>query len=412
MSKLPIVLAAITVVAPLAVAQNPSLEEELQTLRERIDEIEEMQVEQSERFGDRAMVQAFTAKNFDFGGHVSSLFTAIDGESGTETGHLVSFVELFIKAKLDDEWSLFASPGFYTFNGGLLDNPATPTTAGDPTFIPDDSTTENLFLSRIYGEWSPSDLLHVQGGVVGSPHGTTNREYFIPARTIAAGSLHTRVFLANQLYPQYLRGVKASGKLAVGDTDWIEYDAYFGGEEDGAADAIYGARAGYAFGELGLVVAGNFGRGTRQATSTPATNFGILQSPFNAAFNGGRDYQFGGLDIDWRSGSFIFKGEAYYSAEQGLRDQRALSLETTYFVVPEWGVSYRYDFYDAGGDLTNVLLPGPQTVTTLGFATEHVVGVSYNPHPSVRLRLDLHHTNLPNSPNTAQFVNLSWSLSF
>ncbi|MFT4514095.1 MAG: hypothetical protein ACI89X_001234 [Planctomycetota bacterium] len=408
MTKFPLLLAAATVFAPFAAAQNVA--EELKALRERIDEIEDMQVDHSDRFGDRALVQAFSARNLDFGGHVTSLFTHIEGENGSDTGHLVSLIELFIKADLDDEWSLFASPGFYTFNGGLLDNPAT-ATAGDPSFTADTATVENLFVSRIYGEWRPADAFHLQGGVVGSPHGTTNREYFIPARTIAANPLSSRVFLSNQLFPQYLRGVKATGKLAVGNTNWVEYDVYLGGESDNASDATYGGRVGYVLGDLGLTVAANAGRGTRQATNSPLTNFGLLQSPFPPSFNSTRDYEFAGLDVDWRSRDFIFKGEAYVSSEKGFADQRALSAETTYFVHPQWGISYRYDFYDAGGDLTNAAF-GPQTVVDLGHSSEHVVGVSFNPHPSVRLRLDLHHNNLPNTSDTVQFINFSWSLSF
>ena len=409
MSRLPVLLAAALVLAPIALAQEPDLASELQRLRERIDEIEELQVETSERFGDRALVQAFSAKSFDLGGHVTNVFSAIRGKNGTEVGHLVSLIELFAKAELSDGWSLFASPGFYTFNGGLLDDPST-ATAGDPAFIEDNSTTENIFLSRIYGEWSPSDRLRLQGGIIGSPHGTTNREYFIPSRTIAAGNLHTRVFLANQLYPQYLAGIKASGKVLVGDTDWVEYDAYFGSESESAADDISGARIGYAFGDIGLTIACNYGMGTRQASTMPLTNIGLLQSPFNSTVSLTRDYRMCGIDIDWRSGPCMFKGEAYYSAEKGLKDQRALTAEATYFVTPQWGVSYRYDYYDPGADL-NLFLPVP-AVQTLGQATEHVLGVAYDPYPSVRLRLDFHHTNLPNTPNTAQFVNLSWSLSF
>ena len=93
-----------------------------------------------------------------------------------------------------------------------------------------------------------------------------------------------------------------------------------------------------------------------------------------------------------------------------MTDQRALSAEATWWVDDEWGVSYRYDFYDAGAD-QNVFVPG-MPILDLGHSTEHVVGVTYNPHPGVRLRLDLHHNNLPNSPNTAQYANFSWSISF
>jgi len=390
-------------------AQN--VQEELSEIRERLDEIEELQMETSEKVGGRAVVQAFSGvKSFDFGGHVTSVFTHIDGESSSDTGHMVSLIELFLKADVNDEWSLFATPGFYTFNGALLDNPATPTVAGDPLFTADTAATENIFVSRIYGQWKASDLLQVQGGVVGSPHGPTNRTYFLPSRTITQANLHTRVFLANQLYPQVLHGIKASGKWTVGESDWVEYDAYFGSQETNAGDAVSGARVGYTFGELGLNVAANVGRGTRTGTTTPTTNFGVLQSPFASTPFVTRDYQFGGIDVELRKGAFIFKGEAYYSAEENFVDQRALSAEFNYFVTPEWGVAYRYDFYDAGSDL-NPFLPTP-AVLPLGHSTEHVIGVNYNPHPSVRLRLDLHHNNLPNTSNTVQFANVSWSISF
>ena len=85
-----------------------------------------------------------------------------------------------------------------------------------------------------------------------------------------------------------------------------------------------------------------------------------------------------------------------------------MSAETTWFVTPEWGVSYRFDYYDAGSDL-NVFVA---SVRPRGTSTEHVIGCAYNPHPSVRFRLDFHHNNLPNTSDTVDYVNLSWSFSF
>jgi len=409
MSRFPLSLAVAFAFAPAAMAQD--WKSAIEELNERLDEIEDQQLETSEKVAG-TVVNAFSAESLTLGGHVTSLFTHIEGESSSDTGHMVSLVELFVKAKLNDEWSLFAAPGFYTFNGALLDNPATPTINGDPLFTADTAATENLFVSRIYGEWNPSDLLTVQGGVVGTPHGVQNREYFIPSRTIAQNPLHTRIFLANQLYPQLINGLKASGKYTVGSSDWLEYDAYFGSQSDAAGIGNGGVRLGYGFGDLGLTIAANFGTGTRTATTSPATNFGVLQSPFAASFNLTRGYTFGGIDVDWRTGDFMFKGEAYYSGEDGngVTDQRALSAEATYWVDSEWGVSYRYDFYDPGSD-TNVFVPG-MPILALGHSTEHVLGVTYNPHPNVRLRLDLHHNNLPNTDDTVQYANFSWSFSF
>lgn len=392
----------------LLVAQDPAaLGKEIKELRDRLDELEEQQSKTSERIGGRALAQAYTAKSLDLGGHVTSLFTYMDGESDSEAGHMVTLLELFVRAQIDDQWSLFATPGFYTFNGALLDNPATFAQPGDPTFTAADATTADIFLSRIYGQWKHSDALVVQGGIVGSPHGTTNREYFIPARTIAQASLHTRYFLSNQLYPQIVEGVRASGKKLVGDNT-LEYDAYFGAEDDSADDPIGGVRAAFVFADAGLSLAANYGQGTRAGSTSPGTNFGALQAPFPGGYNTERDYRFVGVDIDWRIGDLISKTEAYVSAEDGYEDQKAFSSEWTWFVDPKWGLSYRFDYYDMGSDF-NVFTT---SVVPLGHSTEHVVGVCFSPNDSVRLRLDLHHNLLPNTDDTADYLNFSWSFSF
>lgn len=412
---LPLLLAASALPA-LALAQEDETQRALRELRERVDELEEQQARTYERVGGRAVAQAYTADSLDFGGHVTSLFTSMRGEAGTETGHVVSLLELFLHAKLDESWSLFATPGFYVFHGPLLDDPTTPSVAGDPAFLPQSNGEASTILSRLYGQWRDGDAIRVQGGIVGSPHGTTNREYFIPARTIGQGSLHTRVFQENQLYPQQLDGICVSGKLPLGSgVGRLEYDVYFGTEGNSPDDPIGGGRLAYVFGDIGLTVAANYGRGTREqlAPADALANVGILQSPFPASFNGGRDYEFVGVDIDWRLGDFICKTEAYVSAEDGYADQRALSTEWTWFAAPEIGLSYRFDYYDPGADQRIVSVAPFATVSLpLGHATEHAIGVCFDPQPSVRLRLDLHHLLLPDTDDTIDFLNLSWSVSF
>ncbi|MCA8974939.1 MAG: hypothetical protein KDC98_09465 [Planctomycetes bacterium] len=401
----------------IALAQDPeSTRQRLDEITQRLDEVEEMQAHMSDRLGSRALAQAYTASSLDIGGHVTSVFSYLDSNNGTEVGHSVSLFELYFKAQIDDQWSLFATPGFYTFNGALLDDPTT-TTSGDPAFITDDTSEARMFLSRLYAQWKYSDGLQLQGGVVGSPHGTTNREYFIPARTIANGNLHTRQFLANTLYPQTLEGLRASGKAAIGaGEDWVEYDAYYGTEDNSADDPIYGARLAYVFGGLGLSVAANYGRGTREGLTAPTdilSNVAVLQAPFPSRFVGTRDYEFVGVDLDWRHGDLVAKTEAYISSEGSYDDQRALSTEWTWFMSPQWGLGYRFDYYDAGSDLAVVsLAPFTLLETQRGHSTEHVVGITFDPNESVRLRLDFHHNNLPNTKNTADFVNFSWSVSF
>ncbi|HEX5050351.1 MAG TPA: hypothetical protein VFZ65_01135 [Planctomycetota bacterium] len=398
--------------------QDPAtLRQELRALTERVEELEEQAVKTSDQVGGRSLLQAYTAKSVDVGGHVSSLFTYMKGEDKNEAGHVVTLVELYLRARVDESWSLFATPGFYVFNGGLLDDPATPA-SGDPAFVPDNATEAGLFLSRAYAEYSTSDLLRLRGGVVGTPHGPANREYFIPARMIAQPNLHTRVFLANQLYPTMVRGVTAAGKVVLaGGKDRVEYDAYYGVQDVSPSDGLGGARLAYVFDDWGLSIAANYGRGTRQgfppepaSSPTPAYtgNVAVLQSPFPSRVNLTRDYEFSGIDIDWRHGDFMNKTELYYSAEADVADKRAVTTEWNWFFQPAWVVSYRFDYFDAGADLD----PLGTAVVLQGHATEHVLGLCYTPSESVRLRLDLHHLLLPNTDDTVDFVNLSWSVSF
>jgi hypothetical protein len=401
--------------AASAVAQDEAVQRALQQLRERVDELEEQQAKTEERIGSRALAQAYSARSLDVGGHVTSLFTSMHGESGTTTGHVVSFLELFLRAQLSDEWSLFATPGFYVFHGGLLDDPTT-TTAGDPALVEQSNAEAETTLSRLYGQWKASDLLVVEAGIVGSPHGTTNRQYFIPARVIGEATLHTRVFQANQLYPQQVDGVRVSGKTQVGTgSDLIDYDAYFGTEDNSPSDGIGGARLAYLFDDLGLSIAANYGRGTREAVSASSvpTNVPILQTPYPPRFIGGRDYEFVGVDVEWRFADLVNKTEVYLSAEGAYADQRAVSTEWSWFASQNLTLSYRFDYYEPGVDERIVsLAPFATAPMDLGHTTEHVVGICYDPNPSVRLRLDLHHMLLPNSDDTIDFANVSWSLSF
>lgn len=381
---------------------------ELTELRQRLEELEEQQVRILERIGSRPLAQSYSGRSLDLGGHVSSLFTHMDGVDGNTTGHVVSIFELYVKAQIDDQWSLFATPGVYLFNYGLLDDPATPA-AWDPRLEPGDNSSVDTYVARLLAEWRHRDELTVQAGMVGTPHGPANREYFIPARQIAQANLHTRYFLGNQLYPQQLLGGKLSGKLGFGDEQlrW-EYDLYFGTEAEQPDDGIGGARLAMHFAGQGLTLAGNYGRGTRAATASPDTNFGALQAPFPGSRFATRDYEFFGIDVEWRQGDFLHRTEAYHSREQGFAAQRAFSSETSWFCHAQWALSYRFDYYDPGSDWNPLL----SAVLDQGQATEHVFGICFLPTDSVRLRLDTHHLRLPRSDDSLNYWNLSWSISF
>jgi len=397
-----------TAVAQTTAAQDPTkAADEIAEIRQRLDELEEQQLRFADRIGSRPLVQSYTGRSLDLGGHVSSLFTHMDGVDGNTAGHVVSILELYIKAQIDDQWSLFATPGIYLFNYGLLDDPGTPA-AWDPLLVSGDAASVNTFVARLLGEWRQGDALVIQGGMVGTPHGPANREYFIPARQIAQANLHTRYFLGNQLYPQQVVGGKVSGRFDLGEErPRLEYDVYFGTEAEQPDDGIGGARLAVHFAQSGLTLAANYGRGTR-AAADPTTNFGALQAPFPGSRFGTRDYEFVGLDCEWRQGDFIHKTEAYLSRERGFADQRAFSTETSWFFHPRWAVSYRFDYYDPGSDWN----PLVSAIREQGHATEHVLGLCFLPSDSVRLRLDAHHLRLPRSDDNLNYCNLSWSISF
>ncbi|MCA8949836.1 MAG: hypothetical protein KDE27_10065 [Planctomycetes bacterium] len=400
-----------------------ALRRQIDELTTRVDELEDQQATTSERIGARAVVQAYNANTLDLGGHVSSLFTHMHGENRDVTGHVVTILELYLRAQLDEQWSLFATPGFYTYNGAFLDDPTT-ATRGDPGFKRDGADDAHVLFTRAYAQWKPDDLFQLRAGIIGSPHGTTNREFFIPARSIGLGSLHTRVYPFNLFYPQLLEGFGASGKFVLpNSSDWLEYDAYVGVQQESPDDLLGGLRLAWVFDDLGLSAAVNYGTGRRPSATNGLTgadqieaalrNVPALQGPFATRVLGSRDYDLVGVDIDWRTGPLISKTEAYVSAEGQYDDQRVFSTEWTWFARPEWGLTYRFDYYDGGSDETVVsLAPFATAPMDRGRAIEHVVGISYNPNAGVRIRLDAHHIKLPRTGDVVDFLNFGWSVSF
>lgn len=401
--------------APFLCAQDPELARTVEELKKRVEELEDHQAELLESAGGRALVQAYTAKGLDIGGHETSVFASIHGSGGSNTGHLVSLCEFYVKATVSDDWSVFLAPGFYVYNGAFLDDPATGT-VGDPGFTSDLSADSHTIISKLQAEYRYSDLLRVRGGVIGTPHGTTSREYFIPSHLYGVGSLHTRLYLENLLFPQQVDGICASGVAATSDWNRVEYDAYAGFADELPDRWMGGARLAYVFGELGLTVSAEGGLGTRPGRSGAdlLTNVAYLESPFPSNFNTQRDYRFGGATAELRSGPLVNKTEAYYSAENGYGDQKAFSTEWTWFVHEKLGLSYRFDYYDRGSDefVTGISPTITTALAPTGHATEHAFALVYDPLSTVRFRLDYHHLLLPNSSEAVDFVNFGWSVSF
>ena len=388
-------------------AQDPTtaeLAETIQELQERIDELEELALETDERVGSRALWSAFGAKSVDLGGHVTSVFTHLEGDDASETGHFTTFLELFFKIQLDEKWSVFMAPGFLVDNFPNQTNPRVPA-------ISNDNPTSSVFLARAYLEYQQSEAFGVQVGLIGTPHGIVNREYFVPSRLVGQGPLHVRQFLTNQLYAQLFTGAKASGRLNLDDkaNRAFIYDAYVGVETVNPNEVFTGGRAGYRIEDLGLEVAFNYSHGTRQTfAELNPTLIGLfplgvnaLQSPFPSQPPTRGSYDVFGFDIDWRKNQWVSKIELYATAEENAQDKRVMSYQLSYFWTPQIATTYRFDYFDFGYNL--------------GVAREHLVSLMYSPIEAVRFRLDAHRQQLPNvgpGADDLTFVNLSMSASF
>ncbi|HLQ37841.1 MAG TPA: hypothetical protein VK348_08575 [Planctomycetota bacterium] len=402
----------VLVVGPLLRGQEPAapppapqgqqqLEQKVQALEKRIEELEASSLELNERVGSRALLQSYSAQSLDLGGHLSSLWSVVRGKDGTDAGSYATLLELFLKARLAPEWSVFATPAFFNANNISLIDPH------DPTFSRIDRTAPvdfGVLLLRAYAEYEPSDEFHLRAGIIGTPHGVINREYSIPSRITGITPMMTRLLTSNLLYPQVMVGTAASGNLHVGSNDAVEYDVYYGAETDDPDSPGGGARLGYRFGDLGLTVAADWAHGHRasftEVTGLPAAfNLPVgAQFPFPSFASTRRSYDLFGIDFDLRHGDFWLQAEGYHSAESGTEDKTGVYIQPTWYLLPKWGVSYRFDYFNPGEGL--------------GIATEHVFTTLFDPQKNVRLRLDLHHMELPHSHDALDFVDFSFSLSF
>lgn len=398
-SLTPSLLSCCAVLVGVLPAQEEREDERYKELLERIEELEAITADLEHKQSSTGPVHTFSAERISLGGHLTSVFTHIRAEDGNETGHAVTLAELFLTAEITDRLSVFVTPGFTHLTPPAYINNR------HPNLNASDSLSDVL-LARAYGEFRYHPLLNVQAGIIGTPHGITNREYFIPSRRLTSSNLHTRIFLDNMLYAQHLVGVKLSGQRLLGEhgTRSLGYDLYLGSEHADPNGSEWGLHVSHRWNDLGLSLAANYGHGGRESFSDlngglpTAFNVPILSSPFPGVSNVRNSYDFAGLDLDWRGERASLRLEAYRSWEEGQEDRKAFSVMPGFQLRDDTGLSYRFDYFAAGQGL--------------GIATEHSLGIYYDYRPQARLRLDLAHQELPNSADAVDYLVLSFSLSF
>lgn len=392
---------------PLLPAQGAGTQDpdkaEIQELRDRITDLEDLVLETDEKVGSRALWNAYSdVDNVDLGGHLLSSFTHMDGDQGSETGHYITLLELFVKVKFDDNWSLFASPGFFNVTVANQTNQANPTLSPNNT---------GLIVARSFLEYKDGEKFSVQAGVIGTPHGVTNREYFLPSRLILNGPSHVRTFLSNQLYALNMFGARAAGRINLEEdaSRAFIYDAYLGTATDNPNELLFGGRAGYRLEELGLEIALNYSHGTRGtfAENNPmlaafgAMNPIVAQSPFPSAHPFRASYDVFGVDIDWRKDANFAKVEVYTTEEENFQDKDAVSFRVGRFWTPQFATTIGWDYFDYGYNL------GVSRETTLGLMVE--------PIENIRIRLDSIYQQLPNvgpGIDDLAIFNLSFTAAF
>lgn len=376
-------------------------EERLRRSEERIHYLEDTSDALEEAVGgDRAVARVYSAKALDLGGHISGQYWSYHGQDGDVTGFYAIFTELYIKAELGEDWSLFATPGVYAISDVQLQDLRNPEITIEKDHF-------QVIMARAYLQWSPEDELRIRAGIQSTELGVISRSGFIPDRILGTPPLMSRIYTLNSLYPQVVNGVSVGGRLGAGNqpSDWWEYSAYVGSEIQSPSDPALGARLGYFFGKLGLTVNVSYAHGVRQDASSflgmpvpQAANLAYSISPVPVFSNEQNRFDLGGIDLEFSKGDFGLKAEAFLSSE----DSQVMKDKTGFFVQPTWwfaeqaALTYRFDYYDSGHGF------GP--------ARENVLGITWDPIPALRLRAAYYRTDYRQEILNA--VSLSFSVSF
>ncbi len=381
---------------PLTAAAQDGLQDSVDENTDRLDELEDLVFDLDTRLGSRPAWLSYSGTEVDLGGHLSTAGTHAKGENSNSTAGSFAFLELYLKARVGEDFSVFGTPGFFWVTPLNLNDAANPTIT---------STTDlsDITFQRAYGEWHPSDKVNLKVGRFGTGHGVIASEYFVPTKTILLPPMMVRVFGENSLYPQKLDGVRFSGQQSLDGGKRLEYGLYVGVDALDTEEFFSGTRLGIVFEEQGLSVAANAGHGDR-TSFTEVTGFPAMFNPANwwSAFpqlsSDGGAYDFYGVDFDFNKGQWRVKSEFYASSEDdGVMDREGWYLQPQYFLNSEWTVAARIDSFDAG---------------TVGEADEIVLGINYNPDPNVRFRLDYAMQDLPAAANADDVDMLLLSASF
>lgn len=357
----------------------------------RLEAIEDVLMDLDERVGSRGVVHLFDGMSLDIGGFLTQSFTAVHGDSSTESSFNATQFELLIKAQVTNNLSLFGALGWLREADLDFSDPQ------NPFFRNFANRTPGIIF---WGNYQHNDAFNIRAGRWVTPHGIINVEHFPPVLLETNQPQFLRPFPGATMFPNFMDGVNFHGKFFVGDQgrDVFSYDAYVGQFTGGASkDYIGGGRIGYQFGDSGWTIGGNYSHGRRTArASVPFTPGHFTIVPANNLTS--NSYDLVGLDVLYDKGSILWKNEVFYSFEYGEDNRLAFYTQPAIRLNDEWLMFYRFDYLDPGQNL--------------GKSTEHAVGINYLPVPNLRIRAVYFLKNFDLTEDEAGVFQLSATLSF
>jgi hypothetical protein len=306
------------------VAQSSDAGEVLAELDERVEELEDSVDTIDSRVGSRAVANSFDATKLDIGGFVDIATTLAIGKDKTEAAFNREVFELLIKAKLGNNWDLFAAQAFIRNAPLRFSDPAG---RRSPFFANNNSpvVTDTVIA---WAQYSKSDMLNVQFGRFITPHGIINIEHF-PANLLDPEQPQfLRPFPGQTIFANFSDGVNVHGSKFIGNNKF-SYNAYAAAWAGNSSNVNVGGRLAYSFEESGLTFGINGTYGDR--SSTADANFAVL-----------------GADILYQKGRWIWKNEVYFTDEENAPGKVAFYTMPAFKLTEKWTAFYRFDYLDTG----------------------------------------------------------------
>lgn len=354
-------------------------------MEERIAEFEEQILELEERVGDRPVVHMFDGLKLDIGGFITQAGTVAIGKKGSKSSFNQNLVELLIKAQATENWSFFTALGFLREADLDLTNPSKP-------FFRDSANRVPQIIA--WSNYRKSDAFEVQVGRFVTPMGIINMEHFPPTLLDLNQPQFLRPFPGSTIFPNFMNGVNVHGKKFL-KNGTFNYNVFGGTFVGGSSNEFLGGfrlglemNNGYSYGL-------NYSTGTRTARTSPLGSFTTV--PVKSTVS--NSYHTFGLDLLYDKGKWIWKNELYYSIESGEDNRFTFYTQPGYRLTEKVTAFYRYDYLDPGQNL-------PVNV-------EHVLGINYQPIPTLRLRGEYIRKGFDASgADSLNVLQLSMTLSF